>query len=585
MSDGSQARKTKSEKELVLIRTERNGIPVYIVASLLEMEKFGGGSADAIVKGINSLFEETGPFELSNEEYRGKLVSCTADGASVNTGKYRGVLTQMKRDRSWLLTIHCANHRVELAVKSSLSIVEFEAVEEFYKTNFQLLKNSGKIKAQVAECARNLGIHYYPMPKIHGTRFVNHRRRGFKNLLETWPAYTLAYENAVTDPRGMAANTCAKITGLLKKFKSYSFMCTVDVYLDLLEQLAPMSLVFEADTLMPYEVTSAVKRSILQLREKEDEIGKEGEFLDSYVSRYHVTEDGVAKGQFTKAGHKKKKKQNREYVTVEFSMDGFKRDQCLGKIRGIKKKVIPAVITTLKDRFASYDDEIFSKMRWIDPAFWTSDKEFGIDDINIIASHFEEPLSLASFDISRALKEWKSFKNYVRSYYAKLPEAKPLWQSILCNRRQEFPNLCKLASLIISISGSNSAVERTFSVVTNILSDKRLSMRHNTINEALIVYGNDSLWSTEERESIIDRAVEIYTESKRRRKADQPSSSPKRQRLDDEEPQIDNDGSSDEVMVSSSHTDIDTDSELTDSELGDMQEVMDYDSGSSSESQ
>ena len=92
--------------------------------------------------------------------------------------------------------------------------------------NFQLLTNSGKIKAQVAECARNLGIHYYSMPKIHGTCFVNHRRQGFKNLLETWPAYTIAYENAVTDPQGMAANTCAKITGLLKKFKSYCALST-----------------------------------------------------------------------------------------------------------------------------------------------------------------------------------------------------------------------------------------------------------------------------------------------------------------------------------------------------------------------
>ena len=104
-----------------------------------------------------------------------------------------------------MVNLQCANHRVELGVKSSLSIVEFEAVEEFYKTNF--LKNSGKIKAQVAECARNLGIHYYPMPKVHGTRFVNYRHHGFKNLLETWLAYTLAYENAVTDPRGMAANS------------------------------------------------------------------------------------------------------------------------------------------------------------------------------------------------------------------------------------------------------------------------------------------------------------------------------------------------------------------------------------------
>ena len=108
-------------------------------------------------------------------------------------------------------------------------------------------------------------------------------------------------------------------------------------------------MVFVADTLMPYEVPSAVTRTILQLREKEDEIGKEGEFLDSYVARYHITEDGVAKGQFVKAGHKKKKKQNREYVTVKFQMNGFDRDQCLEKVRNIKKKVIPVVIATLKD--------------------------------------------------------------------------------------------------------------------------------------------------------------------------------------------------------------------------------------------
>lgn len=571
LSDGSQARKTKSEKELVLIRTERNGIPVYIVASLLEMEKFGGGTADAIVKGINSLFEESGQYELSTEDYRAKLVSCTADGASVNTGKYRGVLTQLKSNRPWLLTIHCANHRIELAVKSSLSIPEFEAVEEFYKTNYQLLKNSGKIKSQVAECAGNLGIHYYPLPKIHGTRFVNHRRRGFKNLLETWPAYTLAYENVVADTQGATANTRAKVAGLLKKFKSYSFLCSVDVYLDLLEELAPTSMVFEADTLMPYEVASAVTRTIMQLREKEDEIGQEGEFLDSYVARYNITEQGVAKGEFVKAGHKKKKKENREYVTVEFQMDDFDRDRCLEKVRSIKKKVIPVVIATLKDRFSSYDDEIFSKMNWFDPAFWTSDKEFGIEDIQSLSRHFEEPLSLASFDTPRALKEWKSFKIFVRSHYSKLPEAKPLWQSVLCNRRQEFPNLCKLVSLIISISGSNSSVERTFSVVTNILSDKRLSMRHNTTNEALIIYGNDSLWSTEEREAILDRAVEIYLESKRRRKVGQPGKPAKRRRLDDEGSSVSDVSSVDMSSECSSDGEINSDFE------NDLSEITDTD--------
>ena len=78
-------------------------------------------------------------------------------------------------------------HRIELAVKSALGIPEFEAVEEFYKTNYYLLKNSGKLKSLLKECAASLRIHYYELPKIHGTCFVNHRHRGFKNLLETWP--------------------------------------------------------------------------------------------------------------------------------------------------------------------------------------------------------------------------------------------------------------------------------------------------------------------------------------------------------------------------------------------------------------
>jgi hypothetical protein len=58
---------------------------------------------------------------------------------------------------------------------------------------------------------------------------VNHRRRGFKNLLETWPVYTTTYEDAVANGE-FTPITRAKISGLLKKFKSYSFLCTLDVY-------------------------------------------------------------------------------------------------------------------------------------------------------------------------------------------------------------------------------------------------------------------------------------------------------------------------------------------------------------------
>ena len=42
LSDGSQARKAKSVEEMAMVRFERNGLPCYIMASLLEMSDLGG---------------------------------------------------------------------------------------------------------------------------------------------------------------------------------------------------------------------------------------------------------------------------------------------------------------------------------------------------------------------------------------------------------------------------------------------------------------------------------------------------------------------------------------------------------------
>ena len=74
---------------------------------------------------------------ITEEDYRFKLVSCTADGASVNFGVYRGVLTQMREDQQpWMLSIHCVNHRLELAVKDAMkSEPFFAAIDKFLSNN------------------------------------------------------------------------------------------------------------------------------------------------------------------------------------------------------------------------------------------------------------------------------------------------------------------------------------------------------------------------------------------------------------------------------------------------------------------
>ena len=40
-----------------------------------------------------------------------------------------------------------------------------------------------------------LGIQHYSLPKMSDTRFIGHRRRAFRTLLDMWPAFIMAYSN------------------------------------------------------------------------------------------------------------------------------------------------------------------------------------------------------------------------------------------------------------------------------------------------------------------------------------------------------------------------------------------------------
>ena len=49
-----------------------------------------------------------------------------------------------------------------------------------------------------------------------------------------------------------------------------------------------------------------------------------------------------------------------------------------------------------------------------------------------------------------------------------------------------FGNFILLVPRILSIAGSNSNVDRNFSTLTHILSDKRLSLNHETMEDLVI---------------------------------------------------------------------------------------------------
>ena len=124
-------------------------------------------------------------------------------------------------------------------------------------------------------------------------------------------------------------------------------------------------------------------------------------------------------------------------------------------------------------------------------------------------NHFKTPLSSAGFDAFEAIREWKAFRCYMKAYWSRAP-AKRIWEKVLQFKKQQFPNLCLLAEIVISINGSNSFVKHMFSTLIEILLEQRTKMHHSIIEMLLVITTNDKCWDKKECEELLNRALEIH---------------------------------------------------------------------------
>ena len=80
----------------------------------------------------------------------------------------------------------------------------------------------------------------------------------------------MAFDNALASKKGYTSERKAKTAGFAKKLKSYAFLCKVAGYLDILEIMGPLPLVFERHDLMAFEIPSAMEKTIDTLEEIEE---------------------------------------------------------------------------------------------------------------------------------------------------------------------------------------------------------------------------------------------------------------------------------------------------------------------------
>ena len=221
--DGSEARKTVEAKELVFLKLLAKGfsgyVPVTFVLKCQRLKYFGGASAEGTFKAMLDALESYFP----SDELVKKIVCVVADGASVNFGNISRALTRMVGLVSWdLPTIHCMNHRLELAMKDSYQGEKsFQKVKEMLDSLYCLFRNSGKTWSLFQLIASTLHIPSLRFTRVGGTRFQAHTLIALKNFLRNFFTTLLFAENV--EEHGLGKNslvtkeTYAKVIKFCKK--------------------------------------------------------------------------------------------------------------------------------------------------------------------------------------------------------------------------------------------------------------------------------------------------------------------------------------------------------------------------------
>nr|XP_054771798.1 zinc finger protein 862-like [Lytechinus pictus] len=312
--------------------------------------------------------------------------------------------------------------------------------------------------------------------RADGTRWVEHRRRALKALDRNYVAVTAHLVELGSEQRAdVKKEDAAKARGMLKKMSTQTFIYHMALYMDILEELSQVSLVFQREDISLAEVVEVLGTTVKVVQ---DMCNKDGPHLHSVKRK--CLDDGSYRGHsltgFT-AGH------------AEFDAS---RPACLEPL-----------IRCLEERFSSFkDSRIFEAVTSLNPVTWPEDlKDLDdkVDDgVRVLIDHFETPLVAHGCDPAAVMAEWIRLKKVLQMYFKPGMSWKNLWGTLFRRRQNDFPNFFHVMEIVQVLPLATAIVERGFSLMNRIKTDWRVRLHTTTLDDLMVI-------------SLEGPAEEIYT--------------------------------------------------------------------------
>ncbi len=453
-----------TEQSMWFLRTCIAGNVSVKFLGCISLEK---ADAASILGGLQQIVSENTDYEWP--DFMQKVVACSTDGASVMLGRSTGVATRLKETQPDLIILHCLVHRLELGYKDASRSVKLydKAINTlamglyyfYYRSplNRTNLRRAAKFTESESSPAKVL----FPT-RVSGTRWVGHINRALDNIIKSYQYIILHLEQLRASESSRSASY-SKAKCFLKLLKSKSVVCFLHFMYDVSSALMYLSKALQDPQCNIGVVQSKVKSAL------------------DLITKYK-TSDGPSLRQVINS-------QEHHGTKLAGTTNEFNAARCV---------ILDNIIKAMDKRFCDLvEDPIIAASTIANISSWPTKEErddqhtFGDAEVVSLIDCFRSVLQRAGVDPVLAEIEWPQLRSDIYKDSCKVlwdsqkvPKLKS-WFAIHKQCGSDYPNILALFDLLLCISPSSAEVERGFSQLKLIVTDRRNCLKGTTINSLL----------------------------------------------------------------------------------------------------
>lgn len=429
----------------------------------------GEGLFNVLKRALN--FLDVGIEDINPDDCK-KLVGIGTDGASANIAA-AGLKGRVENKLPWIYWMWCMAHRLELAVRDALKSTTFDMIDDLLLKLYYLYEKSPKKCRELEDIIQDLkncfdmeenGIK--PV-RSSGSRWVSHKLKAMTRVISKYGAYTSHLATLSEDSSVKSADR-AKLRGYYNKWTDTKCLLGCAFFTDLLTPCMIFSKCMQSDEV---DILGALTGAVKTLKETNELASKPVDEWPTYsntLKKCVREEDGSTVYQLQ---HLKRFDGGKAYFTSHY------QDYCHRVHECIKTRLSWSDIQLMRDIITFLSSHGWEKT--------LQDGDFTV--IDRLVERFEIPLEGAHANTIVLKAEFKQMLEYAVEYIAlsTLDYHCVWWRLFNAPNSAEWTSALTLARLLFSLPASNGKLERAFSLLKSVKTDRRTRLTNESLDDLL----------------------------------------------------------------------------------------------------